>query len=245
MARPRYYPSMSLENYRLPASADRLLGIIKRRGPRRAADLGRALGVSAEAARQQLLQLADAGLVASESLKRGVGRPSRLWSLTAAGHARFPDTHAELTVQLIGAIRGTFGAAGLDRVIRDRQDEIRRGYRAALEGARSLAARVARLAEIRAREGYMAEWRTEGDGFLLLEHHCPICAAATACQGFCRSELEIFRDALGRDAVVERVEHLLAGARRCAYRITRAASPKRRGASKEVSHGLDRRALGG
>jgi predicted ArsR family transcriptional regulator len=218
---------MSLDNTRPSASADRLLGIIKRRGPQRAGDLGRALGITAEAARQQLLQLADAGLVASEALKRGVGRPSRLWSLTAAAHARFPDTHSELTVQLIDSIRETFGPAALDRIIRGRQNEIRRAYRAALEGARTLAARVARLAEIRAREGYMAEWRREGGGFLLLEHHCPICTAATACQGFCRSELEIFRDALGRDAVVERVEHLLAGARRCAYRITRAASRKR------------------
>lgn len=222
-----------------------MLGIVKRRGPQRAADLGRALGVSAEAARQQLLQLAGAGLVASEAEKRGVGRPSRLWSLTAAGHARFPDTHSELTVQLIDAIRETFGAAGLDRIIRDRQKEIRRVYRAALEGARGLAARVARLAEIRAREGYMAEWRKDGNGFLLLEHHCPICTAATACQGFCRSELEIFRDALGSDVVVERVEHLLAGARRCAYRIRRTPSPKRRSSSNEVSHGMDRRALGG
>jgi predicted ArsR family transcriptional regulator len=237
---------MSLEKHRrLPSSADRLLGIIKRRGPQRAGDLGRTLGVTAEAARQQLLQLADAGLIRSESLSRGVGRPSLFWSLTPAGHARFPDTHAELTVQLIESIRGTLGEAALDRIIRGRQREIRRGYRAALEGARTLAARVAGLAELRAREGYMAEWRREGDGFLLLEHHCPICTAAAACQGFCRSELDIFRDALGGDAVVERVEHILAGARRCAYRITRAASPKRRGSRKEVTHDLDRRALGG
>lgn len=245
MAPPRYYPSMTLENTRVSASADRLLGIIKRRGPQRAGDLGNALGVSAEAARQQLLQLAEAGLAASQPLRRGVGRPSRLWSLTAAGHARFPDTHSELTVQLIDTIRQTFGPGALDRIIRERQNEIRRGYRAALKGARTLAARVARLAEIRAREGYMAEWRKDRDGYLLLEHHCPICTAATACQGFCRSELEIFRDALGRDAVVERVEHLLAGARRCAYRITRAASRKRRASPKEVNHDVDRRALGG
>ncbi|HXP73832.1 MAG TPA: metalloregulator ArsR/SmtB family transcription factor [Stellaceae bacterium] len=230
---------------RLSPTADRLLGLIKRRGPQRAGDLGRALGVTAEAARQQLVQLAEAGLVAPESQKRGVGRPFRLWSLTAAGHARFPDTHAELTVQLIDAIRNEFGDGALDRLIESRQDDIRRAYRLALEGARTLGARVARLAEIRAREGYMAEWRKDGDDFLLLEHHCPICTAATACQGFCRSELDIFRDALGRDAVVERVEHLLAGARRCAYRIRRAASPKRRGSPKEVNRGLDRRALGG
>lgn len=236
---------MGLENNRLPASADRVLGLIKRRGPQRAADLAKALGVTAEAARQQLLPLAAAGLVASASQSHGVGRPSLLWSLTAAGHARFPDTHAELTVQIIGAIRGTFGEAALDRVIRGREAEARRAYRAALGGARTLAARVERLAEIRAREGYMAEWRKDGDGFLLVENHCPICTAAAACQGFCRSELDVFRDALGRDAVVERVEHLLAGARRCAYRITRAAKRKRRPSSKEVDHGVDRRALGG
>src|SRR5262249_11888843 len=159
----------------------------------------------------------------------------------AAGHARFPDTHAELTVQLISAIRGTLGEAALDRIIRVREAESRRSYRAALEGARTLAARVARLAEIRARQGYMAEWRKEGDGFLLVENHCPICAAAAACQGFCRSELEIFRDAVGPDAKVERVEHILAGARRCAYRISQAASPRRRITSrKEADHGVDR-----
>src|SRR5262249_27838071 len=155
------------------------------------------------------------------------------------------ETHAELTVQLIGAIRGAFGEAALDKIIRGRQTEIRDGYRAALEGARTLAARVAGLAAIRAREGYMAEGRRDGDGFLLLENHCPICTAAAACQGFCRSELEIFRDALGRDAEVERVEHILAGARRCAYRIRRAASPKRRPLSKEANHGVDRRAVDG
>lgn len=46
-----------------------------------------------------------------------------------------------------------------------------------------------------------------------------ICAAATSCQGFCRSELSMFRDLLGPEADVERTEHLLQGARRCAYLI--------------------------
>lgn len=236
---------MGLDNSPLTAGAERLLGIIKRRGPQRGGDLAQALGITAEAVRQHLVQLADAGLVASEVEKRGVGRPSRLWSLTAAGHDRFPDTHAELTLQLIDAIRETLGDEALERIIRGREAEIRRGYRAALEGSPTLAARVARLAEMRDREGYMAEWRKDGDGFLLLENHCPICTAATACQGFCRSELKIFRDALGADVAVERVEHILAGARRCAYRIARAAPKARRGGSKEADHGVDRRALGG
>jgi predicted ArsR family transcriptional regulator len=57
-------------------------------------------------------------------------------------------------------------------------------------------------------------------GFLLVENHCPICAAARVCQGFCRSELELFREVLGPGVEVERTEHVLAGGRRCAYRVT-------------------------
>ena len=74
----------------------------------------------------------------------------------------------------------------------------------------------------------MAEWQTDDDdGYLLIENHCPICAAAALCQGFCRSELAIFQTVLGAQASIERIDHLLAGARRCAYRITpRALAPQ-------------------
>src|ERR1700737_5202139 len=61
----------------------------------------------------------------------------------------------------------------------------------------------------------------QGDGsFLLIENHCPICAAAKTCQGFCRSELELFRAAFGTEALVMRQEHLLSNGRRCVYRVT-------------------------
>ena len=58
------------------------------------------------------------------------------------------------------------------------------------------------------------------EGFLLVEDHCPICAAAMSCQGFCSIEIEVFRNLLGPAWHIERQDHLLAGARRCTYRIT-------------------------
>ena len=69
----------------------------------------------------------------------------------------------------------------------------------------------------------MASVRGDGrGGLLLVENHCPICAAATACQGFCTSELDIFRAVLGPGVTVERSEHIVGGDRRCAYRIATA-----------------------
>ena len=56
-------------------------------------------------------------------------------------------------------------------------------------------------------------------GMLLIENHCPICAAATFCQGFCRAEKAIFENILGAGTRVERMEHIVKGGRRCTYRI--------------------------
>jgi predicted ArsR family transcriptional regulator len=66
----------------------------------------------------------------------------------------------------------------------------------------------------------MAELRQQPDrSFLLIENHCSISAAAKVCPKLCDAELEIFRAILGEGVVIERSEHLIAGARRCVYRI--------------------------
>lgn len=200
--------------------ADRLLFLLKTRGPQSAQDLASALGVTKEAARQHLLRLAGEGLVRAASDIRGVGRPVQVWKLTPEAQKRFPDTHAELAAGMIESVRALFGAGGLEALIARREQENRDRYQARLRGAVTLQQKVARLARQRTSEGYMAEWRREGDGFILTENHCPICAAAAACSGFCRSELQLFRGLLGPEVTVERTDYLLAGGRRCAYRIT-------------------------
>ncbi|MGO6692717.1 helix-turn-helix transcriptional regulator [Rhizobium johnstonii] len=200
--------------------ANRILILIKTDGPQLAAAIGDALGISGEAARQQLSKMAEEGLVEPVTLAAaGRGRPRQLWHLTTSGNRQFPDGHAELTANLLGTLVEQLGPAALDTVISAREAETLKRYRQELSQAHDLAARVEALAGIRTREGYMADcWRQADGSFMLVENHCPICAAATACAGFCRSELETFRAVLGAD--IERSEHILAGARRCAYRVT-------------------------
>ncbi|MFN2426166.1 MAG: helix-turn-helix transcriptional regulator, partial [Candidatus Binatia bacterium] len=141
--------------------------------------------------------------------------------LSPAAARRFPDSHAEVTVEIIEAVRTTFGNDGLDRLLAERSRKLRSSYleRMPPRGA-AIEERIAALANLRSEEGYMSEWVREDDGaWVLAENHCPICAAATACQGFCRDELSLFREVLGEDVTVNRNDHILAGARRCAYRI--------------------------
>ena len=207
-----------------------LLDRLKRAGPQQARDLATHLGVTAMAVRQHLYALEAEGIVATEQQARPRGRPIKLWRLTEAAEPFFPDGHAELTLGLLDAMTGAFGTRGLDKLVAARTTAQRAAYGARIQPRWPLKRRVEALAKIRAEEGYMAEARPGGpdDGpnggrgvYLLVENHCPICAAARACRGLCQRELELFQEVLGPDVEVERLDHLLSGARRCSYRIRR------------------------
>jgi predicted ArsR family transcriptional regulator len=203
----------------------RLLTALKTSGAQTAAELAKGQEVTSVAARQHLDSLRTDGLVEFEDIKGAVGRPKRIWSLTKAGHAQFPDNHSGLILGLLDGMKALYGEEGIDKLIAHRERETRKTYSEALAGKKLLKDKLEALAGIRSREGYMA--RVEEDeingGFLLIENHCSICAAATACQGFCRSEMNLFKAVLGDAVALTRVEHLLSGGRRCVYRVKDAA----------------------
>jgi predicted ArsR family transcriptional regulator len=185
-------------------------------------DLAAALGLTEAAVRQHLDALGANGLVARTTRPPvGRGRPAHVWALTDLARDLFPDHHDDLTVDLLDAMRRALGDDGLARVIDARAEAQLATYRKAIPARAKLRTRVEALARIRTDEGYLAEVVEDEDGALVLvEHHCPICVAASACQNLCASELEVFQAALGDNVVVERTQHLLSGGRRCAYKIS-------------------------
>ena len=195
---------------------------VKCEGPVTSEELGETLGITAMAVRQHLCALEDDGLVECATRAGARGRPAKLWRACAKADTHFPDAHAHLAADLIGQMEKAFGEDGLDRIVKLRTAEQARLYREGMDGKKTLKARLEALAAIRAKEGYMAEVRRDPDtgAWLFVENHCPICAAAKLCTSLCREELNLFQKVLGRDVRVERVSHILAGAGRCAYRVT-------------------------
>lgn len=204
------------------SSQDRILYQIKRLGPQTARELGELLEVTTMGARQHLAQLEGDGLVSAMPQEtRGRGRPVRRWKLTEQGHGRFPDAHAQVTSDLIISVRDLLGEDALQTIVAERTRQTLAQYLDAMADTHELEERVNKLCELRSAEGYMAEVVALEDGdFQLIEHHCPICIAAKSCQGFCQGELEVFERVFEGMATVTREDHLLAGARRCAYRIS-------------------------
>jgi len=198
-----------------------IVHLLKQEGALDAQTLAARLHLSAMAVRQHLYALRDEHLVTYHEVSRPVGRPAKLWQLTPAADRLFPEAYAELTLSLLTSVSEAFGAAGLERLLDVRTRQQIAAYGQQFAGHETLQQRVEALAAMRTDEGYMAEVQAQADGsFLLIEKHCPICAAAVACTGLCGKELEVFRAVLGPNVAVERTEHMVVGARRCAYRVS-------------------------
>ncbi len=202
---------------------DRILHLLKMQGAQTATAIAEQVQVSPMAIRQHLQTLQAERWVTYEEERRPLGRPVKLWQLTKQAGDRFPNSHADLMVDLLKSVESVFGDAGLDRLVAERSQRQVQTYRAKVAETATWQQRVWAIAQLRTQEGYMAEVieLPEGD-LLLVENHCPIYAAAQTCQKLCGAELEVFRAVLGKEVTVERVEHILAGDRRCAYRVSRA-----------------------
>ncbi|MGY5452619.1 helix-turn-helix transcriptional regulator [Agarivorans sp. MS3-6] len=199
-------------------TTDNILYRIKSQGTQTVKMLAEQLAITTMGVRQHLQCLEKEGLIEHFDKKVKVGRPTRYWQLTDKGHGRFPDCHSDLSVQLLGAVKQVFGDEGMDQLISHREQQSFATYQQTLAGCTDIGEKLELLSHKRSHEGYMASWQQQQQDYLFVEDHCPICVAATECQGLCRSELDMLQK-LFVECEVERTEHIVAGSRRCAYTL--------------------------
>jgi predicted ArsR family transcriptional regulator len=198
---------------------ERAVELLKTSGPQSLSSLARAFEVTVEGARFQMLRLEKEGIVTSSKTVTGRGRPQQLWSLTSMGQMRFPDTHAALTVKLMEVMKDTLGEQAVSKVINANGERGTSRYLEALEGITDLEQRLMAFVSIRTGEGYMAQFIKDDDGFIFIENHCPIGAAAHANPAICSAEFKTLQNVIGENVAIKRIEYIVEGGRRCAYRI--------------------------
>lgn len=177
--------------------------------------------MSVSGARQHLSALTQAGLV--EATERADDEPRRgrralVYAATAAADDLFPKAYGELTNELLGYLSDD-DPAMLDDLFAKRREHRIDAARARLAPKRGLGAQVAELTRILDEDGYLATSERVAPGvYRVVEHNCAIWAVAQRYGQACTSEIDFIRAVLP-DASVERVEHMVAGARRCAYEV--------------------------
>ena len=128
----------------------------------------------------------------------------------------FPTPTPTLAVSLIDSTKKALGSDGLNKLMDVHTEKKIQQYSEELEDITDLQSKVARLAELRNAEGYLAESSEVRPGvYQLIENHCPICDVAETCNELCQSEAQVMSAIFGDSVRVERVEHIQQDDRRC------------------------------
>lgn len=194
-----------------------LLTMMKTKGPLSVNEMAKDLGITEMAVRRHLNTLERDGLIEAKISRQAMGRPSNLYSLTAAADDLFPKNYQLLTLDLLEELESEEGQNKIGVLFERRKRKLLDKYSPRMEG-KDLDERVAELAEIQNASGYMVDWEKKEDGgYVLNEYNCPITQVANQYDDACKCELALFRTLL--DANVERTECISKGGGKCSYQI--------------------------
>jgi DeoR family transcriptional regulator, suf operon transcriptional repressor len=212
---------MTQRDTSLPAGRRSVLYALRRRGDATVEQLAEQLGMTVSGARQHLQALQASGLVESAAAQPAQpmrGRRSLVYSVTPTADSLFPKAYGELTNELLGYL-GDTDADRLDELFAMRREHRIASASARLDDLSTLRDQVAELTQILDEDGYIATWEEIEPGtYRIIEHNCAIWVVAQRYGQACTSELDFIRRVLP-EATVERVEHMVAGARHCAYEV--------------------------
>jgi DeoR family suf operon transcriptional repressor len=199
--------------------------MLKVRGEASATELAKGLELTVQAVRQQLTELEDAGFVAHRRRADGPGRPTHCYSLTPSAGALFPQRYGDLTNELLDYVSAE--TPELVPTLFERRRHRRTEAAQARLAGKPFEERVVELACILEEDGYLAvAERVDDDLWRIVERNCAILDVALKYGHACSSEIAFLRDVIP-DADIERVTHIVAGAKACGYELRRKTSSKR------------------
>lgn len=176
---------------------DRLTRLLRLQGESAVGALAGQLELTRMAVRKHLDSLEAVGLVQYRTEARPIGRPRRLYSLTAAASALFPQAYEELAADLLAHLRAESGDAAVEAFFQKRAHRLQERYGRSLDNL-LLPERARQLAKLREADGFMACCRQEADGTISLsEHNCPFRTIVEANPEICAAEMDLFRAILG------------------------------------------------
>jgi DeoR family transcriptional regulator, suf operon transcriptional repressor len=193
-----------------------VLTILQRRGKSTVKELEEALGVTANAVRQQITTLVAEGYVLQETERIGRGRPRHIYSLTAAGRTLFPHHYDEFSNGLLREILISDGSQKVEELLGRIGRRLAAQYEGEVSGLATIE-RTARLTELLNAKGILAEMRLQSDGIVFHEYTCPYYELAREYRAICDMEEGMIAQVIRQP--VELVACTLDGNHGCQFRI--------------------------
>jgi len=201
----------------MSSTHDEILRAIKAQGRATIAELAARTHITSVSVRHHLSNLQAEGLVKSQEVRQGVGRPHLVYSLSEAGQERFPARYLRLSERLLDQLKTSLPPAALEEMFTHMAEGMVAEYAARLEG-KTLEEKMALLMELLGTEGFLAKWNRTGETISLTEYSCPYLRIGQRHPEVCAIDQTVIQQLL--NASVEKTTCVLDGADRCVFVIS-------------------------
>jgi predicted ArsR family transcriptional regulator len=170
-----------------------LLSLLKKNGRMTSKQVGDLVGVTSMGARQHLTAMEKDGLDRLGIRPPESGTSRALFQVDEKAHSYFPQSYGPLALDLLRGMEDLEGRDKVELVLQRRREKLRQQYNSALNtngmNGSELKDKVAKLADLRDKDGYMTEMEEKGTELFLTEHNCPIHSIAREFGEVCQHDL--------------------------------------------------------
>lgn len=208
----------------MQGTRDRILELIVRKREVRVEELAGELEITPAAVRRHLDHLRADGLIDLRQVRQATGRPYYAYHGTEAAAGTMPAHYADLLERMLTSV------GEREEVIAQVMASVAEGmasrHRAEVADAHPVGPeeRVSAVTESMRQEGILDSWRTEEDGFHLINGACPYRKAAEISPLPCESDRKAIELLLGFD--VEQLNRIVDGSPVCEYLVRGARGPQ-------------------
>ena len=157
--------------------------------------LAEAASVSPVTVRHHLNGLQANGLIESQSVRRKVGRPYYVYSLSEKGQELFPKRYVRLTSRLLDELKIHMPPDAINDVLSNVVNGVLEEHRGEFEHL-DVEDRLDYLVDLLADEGFLAHWKKTNEGYLVTEFSCPYISLGETHSEICTIDKELIVNVL-------------------------------------------------
>jgi predicted ArsR family transcriptional regulator len=198
------------------STRDTILHTIKSSQQANVESLAEVAEVSPVTVRHHLNALQANGLIESSSIRRKVGRPYYVYSLSEKGHELFPKRYVRLTSRLLDEMKARLPENVVHEVFENVVLSVVDEHRGEYEHL-AFEDRLDYLVNLLADEGFLATWENTDSGYTLTEYSCPYISVGRSHNEICTIDKELIVNVL--QTPVEQTSCMLEGDECCQFSL--------------------------
>jgi predicted ArsR family transcriptional regulator len=154
------------------STRDTILHALKLSNQATVEELADTANVSPVTVRHHLNALQAEGLIEVDSVRRKVGRPYYVYSLSESGHELFPHKYVRLTNRLLDEMKAALPPTQINEIFSKIVDGMLEDHKGEFESL-DFEERLSYLVSLLSEEGFLVKWRKDNGRYTLTEYGCP------------------------------------------------------------------------